>query len=501
MSSTLSDSELESNRVPVSADTPFTWKLPPSFYVWLFLLVLTFALPLLNIVQRPVEKNARATGLNTESFQKLAQAEYLVRCAEIPSFQSAMPQKQGMTFADRAGRIYREVAIDNKSVKSARRALVLDHLRGLPLDDNFLSSTLAGNLRGQGEGAGSITAEIALWRSLYGEDAARYIDPRDTDNTATRIRSLKLGVLQDQALTDLYTLARRKAEASAAKTRLQEKNLSDLIRILGIFALYGIAFLLGLIFLALFISAWRSNSWRLVGRLPVPEKTYSIPGGEMLDAFVAYLALARGIGFLVGMIPHVSQLGIVPVTAGIYVGSGILATLYLLSKARKGGWSLAELGAHSPGGVPKDILYGVASYCGALPLTLLLGWLGTILIRNHLETAPNPIIPIIAGEGSMGGRILLFVLVAIAAPLFEELFFRGVLYTGLRTRFAWPVAVAISAACFAIVHPPGDWLQIFGLGLALGSVREMRQSLVPGMVIHFCQNSMTFLLLSSFFTN
>jgi len=86
--------------------------------------------------------------------------------------------------------------------------------------------------------------------------------------------------------------------------------------------------------------------------------------------------------------------------------------------------------------------------------------------------------------------------VAIGAPFFEELFFRGALFTSLRTRFGWGLSAVLCAAAFALVHPPVNWLPIFGLGYVLSTMREMRQSLIPCFVAHFLQNALVFVALS-----
>ena len=217
-----------------------------------------------------------------------------------------------------------------------------------------------------------------------------------------------------------------------------------------------------------------------------------------MDVFVAYLAISRGVGLLVGVLPLFDAVPPVYLSALVYVGTGVLAALYLAHQARTHRWNLPALGLGGINGT--NILYGVAGYCAALPVTFLLGFLNTRFFKNSESAlAPNPVLPMIAGEGSEIGRLVLFCLVAVAAPVFEELFFRGVLYPALKTRFPTVACVVISAACFAVVHPMGDWLPIFGLGCALATVRELRQSVVPGIVMHFCQNAMAFTLMSSVF--
>jgi membrane protease YdiL (CAAX protease family)/uncharacterized RDD family membrane protein YckC len=85
------------------------------------------------------------------------------------------------------------------------------------------------------------------------------------------------------------------------------------------------------------------------------------------------------------------------------------------------------------------------------------------------------------------------VLIAIVAPIAEELFFRGMLFGGLRKRLSPLLAALISGAVFGAVHaatgvsaiPP---LILFGVVLAL--LYERTGSLVPGIIGHVLNNGL-----------
>jgi membrane protease YdiL (CAAX protease family) len=98
------------------------------------------------------------------------------------------------------------------------------------------------------------------------------------------------------------------------------------------------------------------------------------------------------------------------------------------------------------------------------------------------------------------------VLAVIAAPVGEELFFRGFLYRGLRRRFLmWPAAL-ISAAAFALIHVDPDALgasvilvlALFPVGVGLALIYEKRQSVLAPMVAHATFNliGITMIILS-----
>lgn len=80
-------------------------------------------------------------------------------------------------------------------------------------------------------------------------------------------------------------------------------------------------------------------------------------------------------------------------------------------------------------------------------------------------------------------------LALIAAPLFEEFIFRGLIFGGLRRSFGlWPAALA-SAALFAIVHPAISIAPVFVLGLCAALVYERTRSLLAPMVSHAVYNA------------
>lgn len=87
-------------------------------------------------------------------------------------------------------------------------------------------------------------------------------------------------------------------------------------------------------------------------------------------------------------------------------------------------------------------------------------------------------------------------LIVVAAPISEEVCFRGMLFGGLRERLPRLVAALLSAVVFGGLHaltgvsavPP---LIAFGLVLAL--LYEKTGSIVPGILLHMLNNSVALL--------
>lgn len=80
----------------------------------------------------------------------------------------------------------------------------------------------------------------------------------------------------------------------------------------------------------------------------------------------------------------------------------------------------------------------------------------------------------------------------VAAPLFEEAFFRGFLFSGLaRSKLGPTGTIIVTAALWAVIHfqyGAYEVAQIFVLGLLLGVARHRTNSLIVPFVIHAAIN-------------
>ncbi len=107
-----------------------------------------------------------------------------------------------------------------------------------------------------------------------------------------------------------------------------------------------------------------------------------------------------------------------------------------------------------------------------------------------------------AGQPAAGnelGFLWIAILAILAAPLCEEYIFRGLVFRGLRRSFAPILAMAASAALFAVVHPPFSAIPVFGLGLACAFAFERSKTLLAPLATHALYNAVVFLVLSPAF--
>jgi uncharacterized protein len=82
-----------------------------------------------------------------------------------------------------------------------------------------------------------------------------------------------------------------------------------------------------------------------------------------------------------------------------------------------------------------------------------------------------------------------FVVIAVLAPLFEELMYRGVGY-GLLERFGTVTAIVVTGVLFGLAHGYVYVLPLFiSYGLMLGWLRSRTGSIYPGMLVHGATNA------------
>jgi membrane protease YdiL (CAAX protease family) len=86
-------------------------------------------------------------------------------------------------------------------------------------------------------------------------------------------------------------------------------------------------------------------------------------------------------------------------------------------------------------------------------------------------------------------QLAFLVAAAIAAPIGEEVFFRGLLYNGLKKRWGVTAGVIVSGICFGLIHlAPVAVLIIIPMGFVLAIVYERTKSLWITILMHAVNN-------------
>ena len=158
-------------------------------------------------------------------------------------------------------------------------------------------------------------------------------------------------------------------------------------------------------------------------------------------------------------------------------------SLLALRRLRKG---TARPGASPWRAAKAGVLYALAFQ----PVLLAVGFL-----QSFLREAPRPqALVSLATEGSVSAFLVVAAFAVLAAPFTEEVFFRGLLYGGLRTWTGRGLATLLTAVAFAAVHmEPGNpdaLAPIFLLALFLCDLRERTEGVIAPIVMHACFNGL-----------
>jgi membrane protease YdiL (CAAX protease family) len=103
--------------------------------------------------------------------------------------------------------------------------------------------------------------------------------------------------------------------------------------------------------------------------------------------------------------------------------------------------------------------------------------------------------------GSQAELLKIAIEVAVAAPIFEELIFRGIVFSTLRAKFGFTASMIGSAMVFALAHGYGPiaFLAVFWSGLLWAWLYERTGSVVPGMCAHVINNGLVVYFLVAVF--
>jgi membrane protease YdiL (CAAX protease family) len=144
----------------------------------------------------------------------------------------------------------------------------------------------------------------------------------------------------------------------------------------------------------------------------------------------------------------------------------------------------------------------LADYLGIKPVAseALLRWIWVVVAYSALTDSltvllGRPVVPpfMAAVYASADPVWLLWAALIVAAPLFEETFFRGFLFKGLESSALGPVgAVLATSALWTVIHLQYDFYEmgiVFGLGLLLGFARVRSGSLLVPLAMHAMCNT------------
>ncbi|AFY68412.1 Abortive infection protein [Thalassoporum mexicanum PCC 7367] len=143
---------------------------------------------------------------------------------------------------------------------------------------------------------------------------------------------------------------------------------------------------------------------------------------------------------------------------------------------------------------PSWLGWGIGGYLTAIPMVFVASVLSEQLLQGN--GGGNPLLEILADNNDGVAKIVLWLTLAVAAPFFEEILFRGFLLPSLTKLMPFWAALCLSGLTFAVTHQNlSDIIPLTILGIVLGFVYVRSKNLLAPMLLHCLWNSGSFLSL------
>jgi len=200
----------------------------------------------------------------------------------------------------------------------------------------------------------------------------------------------------------------------------------------------------------------------------------------LTTALLSAAALVAGVGFVLAL-----------VTFDLMDDEAAVAAFGPLIVYAAGGTIFVVAALFAPGGWRKAL--ALESWTlGRDFLICVVAVLATFAAEEWLESMFPALAELFVLPAPTKIRLWIIVAVVLAAPVVEEIVFRGYLYTRLRRTLPVPFALIVTALLFSAAHWYGDWLYpllVLPVGLVLGYARERLGSTLPCMILHMIYNA------------
>lgn len=321
------------------------------------------------------------------------------------------------------------------------------------------------------------------------------------------IRTMFHGWFRDRLLTRLYTLqddrdrldrlaAQVETNAGEAVQKLAFLSLSSLI---GLFS--GLLLSVGLI-----VQRWRNGETALLAHNGETAWTVTWDWEAIAQAVIGGFFVVFFLGQFVSggvLLPQIfTWVGANEFAATPRGQAASIFVSYVLSAIAALSVIYVTLKPFFPLGADwlklrlnwRSLAWGVGGYLCAIPAVI-----GVSLVNQYIwngQGGSNPILEVALASQDWWAIGFFLLTAAVAAPIFEEIVFRGFLLPSLTRYVSVNGAIALSALTFACAHLSlSEVLPLTTLGIVLGLVYTRSRSLFAVMLLHALWNSNTLLSL------
>lgn len=362
---------------------------------------------------------------------------------------------------------------------------------------------------------GNITTALKTWQGVQQEfsESSRFQEisrtasmlsglwqtpPQIADTAETEIKNGLDGWFQDEALSRVYELEENQTALTNLQATRQEKAERALFK-LGIVA--GLPLIGGLIGFGLLL--FFLTQWLIQGKDSVLATNVDLKWETPWNWEVTWQVLVVGF-FFIGQIllPLVIGIaGINPTGWAIRGKALFVLVTYLLMTA--GGLTVLYFSIRDYLPLPEGwfqfrgsnwLVWGIGGYLAAIPLVVIISIVNQQIWQG--QGGSNPLLFLAVKAQDPIALLIFFSTAAIAAPLFEEMIFRGFLLPSLTRYFPVWGAIVLSSFLFSIAHLSlSEVLPLTALGLVLGIVYTRSRNILASMIVHSLWNTGTLLSL------
>lgn len=323
--------------------------------------------------------------------------------------------------------------------------------------------------------------------------------PRLLPNAQQLIQENLEGWFSSTALTQLYQLQQRQEALSTLEAAKQAAASQALVKLAIIGTIPTLTALIGMGVL-IFLIGQRLIKGKAALLAQNGDRSWTTPwdAETILQVFVVGFFLLGQflIPVLLSLLPIPHPVANVRIQA-VYVlvsylllALGALSVLYFSLKRflpLESDWFRFRV-------LDKWFLWGFGGYCAALPIVVVVSLINQKLWQG--QGGSNALLQLVLESQDTVALSIFFFTAAIAAPLFEEVLFRGFLLPSLTRYFSVWGAIFVSALLFAIAHLSlSEILPLSALGVVLGVVYTRSRNLLAPMLVHSLWNSGTLLSL------
>jgi uncharacterized protein len=306
------------------------------------------------------------------------------------------------------------------------------------------------------------------------------------------------GWFRDQSLLRLYDRQNRLDEGARLSQAIEERGRSAAIKLAAIGVIPAAGGLVGsgllLVKLGLRLTRgkrplvpwsvpwdWETIAWVLIGG-------FFFVGQFIVSQIAVPLAFQLGGIDLSSASARVQALTVLVIYAAMSLSVlGVLALSVRSFSPLPEGWFRLKLTWGALG-------WGLGGYLMALPLVVLVSLLNQQIWQGN--GGANPLYGLILESNDPLAKVFFFVTAAIAAPLFEEIIFRGFLLASLTRYLPVWAAILTSSLIFALAHLSlAEVLPLTTLALVLGYVYSRSRNLLAPILVHCLWNSATLISL------